>query len=238
MSHQTPDTLRRIGQPEPNTHGKDRVSDKKCSSNPVQGNSKSGGNSRAARVGIRSGGGKRHTLAAKLAARTIHQPSGCWEVQGHALHSGHVQLSVGSPWHPPYVRVRAHVFAWEQATGRKVPAGQVVMHACDNPRCVNPAHLSIGTQHDNILDSVRKGRYNCFGRQKLNAEQVRQIRALSAAGHLQKDIAKQFGIARNTVSGIVNRKTWDHLDRVRHFAQPTKLNRVNRGNVLPDEVCL
>jgi HNH endonuclease len=128
-----------------------------------------------------------------------------------------MQLSVGSPWNPPYVRVRAHVFAWEQANGRTVPAGKVVMHSCDNPRCVNPAHLSVGTQRDNILDSVRKGRYNCFGIQKLNASQVQQIRALAARGLRQKDIAARFSIARNTVSGIVNRKSWNHLDEVRPF---------------------
>lgn len=172
--------------------------------------------SREPRTGIRSvgrAGRPRHTLAEKLAARTIKQPSGCWDVQGHALHSGHVHLSEGSPAKGDYKHVRAHVFAWEQANGRPVPSGMVVMHTCDNPRCVNPAHLSIGTQADNIHDSIRKGRYNCFGIQKLNADQVREIRVLIALGRLQKDIAKQFGIARNTVSGIARRKTWDHLDR-------------------------
>lgn len=169
---------------------------------------------REPRTGIRSGRrGGRHTLAEKLAARTIKQPSGCWEVQGHALHSGHVQLSEGSPSKGDYHRTRAHVFAWEQHHGTRVPIGMVVMHTCDNPRCVNPDHLRIGTQRDNIIDSIQKGRYNTFGIQKLNAEQVREIRALSKQGLRQKDIAVRFHIARNTVSGIVNRKSWDHLDR-------------------------
>lgn len=166
------------------------------------------------RVGIRSGRrGGRHSLAEKLAARTVKMPLGCWEVRGHALRSGHVHLTEGSTAKGDFRHVRAHVFAWEQAHARCVPPGMVVMHSCDNPRCVNPDHLVLGTQRDNIHDSIRKGRYNCFGIQKLNAVQVREIRALAARGYLQKDIAAQFKIARNTVSGIVNRRSWDHLDR-------------------------
>lgn len=172
--------------------------------------------SRDARVGLRSGRrGGRHTLAEKLAARTVKLPSGCWEVQGHALHSGHVQISEGSPSTGDYRRVRAHVLAWTLAHG-PVPSGLKVCHNCpagDNPRCVNPAHLWLGTQAENIYDSIRKGRYNCFGRQKLNATQVREIRQLAAAGRLsQREIGQRFGVARNTVSGIVNRTSWGHLD--------------------------
>lgn len=163
------------------------------------------------KVGLRGSRSRSYSLAQKLAARTIPRPSGCWEVQGHANRSGHVKLATGSPANPPYIRVGAHVVAWEVANGRAVPPGKVVMHHCDNPRCVNPAHLGIGTQRDNVLDSIHKGRYNCFGRQKLDAAKVQRIRALAASGALQKDIARQFGIARNTVSGIVCGKTWAHL---------------------------
>jgi len=192
----------------------DAMSDKKCSAFLYDSASEADCDSPKAtvRVGLRGGRNRQYTLAAKLAARTIKRPSGCWEIQGcKANQAGHVHLSVGSPRTKPYVRVFAHRFAWEQANGRTIPTGMVVMHACDNPRCVNPAHLSIGTQAQNIHDSIRKGRYNVFGRQKLNAEQVLQIRDLAARGVLQKDIARQFGIARNTVSGIVHRKSWDHL---------------------------
>jgi hypothetical protein len=190
------------------------MSDKRCPVDQSESDSESEGDQkRAPRLGLRGGRYRQYSLAQKLAARTIARPSGCWEVQGHALHSGHVQLSVGSVWNPPYVRVRAHVFAWEQATGRTVPPGKVVMHSCDNPRCVNPDHLSIGTQRDNILDSIRKGRYNAFGIQKLDAVKVRAIRALAATGMRHKDIAAQFGVGRTTITGILNGATWSHLDR-------------------------
>ena len=141
-----------------------------------------------------------------------------------------MQLTIGSFGQAGYQRVFAHRFAWEQANGRRVPPGMVVMHRCDNPRCVNPDHLSIGSQRQNIHDSIRKGRYNVFGIQKLNAEQVREIRRRASAGELQKSIAGAFGIARNTVSGIVQRKSWAHLldhpaldtvfERVRHVDLP------------------
>lgn len=184
------------------------------SSNKVCGDFKSAENvpTRAAAVGLRGSRNTKHTTAEKIAARTIKRPNGCWEVQGAALHSGHVQVceSDGSP--RGYHFVRVHVWAWEQANGRRVPKGLVCMHACDNPRCINPDHLSVGTQRDNILDSIRKGRYNAFGHQKLNAEQVIEIRKLADTTRLtQKEIGRRFGIAKNTVSQIIARKTWAHL---------------------------
>lgn len=164
---------------------------------------------------------QRARFAERLAERTIKQPSGCWEVQGWQLHSGHVQIALGTHSSKgrgfrnktlePMIRKRAHILAWELAHDAKVPAGMVVMHSCDNPPCVNPAHLSIGTQADNIHDSIHKGRFNAFGRQKLNASQVREIRLRAAAGERHADIANRFGIARNTVGPIARRETWAHV---------------------------
>lgn len=165
------------------------------------------GTLRAPRTGLRSGKGKTYTAAELLWARTIKQPTGCWEVQGWALpHSGHVHISGGRG--KPVLR--AHRLSWELAHG-PIPSGLVVCHKCDNPRCVNPDHLFLGTQRDNIIDSVRKGRYNAFGKQKLNAAQVLEIRALAARGFRHKDIAARFGVKRHTVTGIVNRKSWGHI---------------------------
>jgi hypothetical protein len=105
----------------------------------------------------------------------------------------------------------AHRFSWWASRGA-IPEGMEVCHRCDNTVCVNPDHLFLGTRRENHLDSVRKGRKRAWGLQKLNELQVRQIRARAANGELQYRLAREFGIARNTVSGIVNRKSWAHLD--------------------------
>lgn len=132
-----------------------------CSVNLSDSDSESVADSRrrAPRVGLRGGRFRHYTLAEKLAARLRKIPGGCWEVSGHPSGpNGYIALSIGSPAYPPYVRILAHRFAWEQANGRPVPRGKVVMHTCDNPRCANPAHLRVGTQRENVHDAMRKGR--------------------------------------------------------------------------------
>lgn len=150
-------------------------------------------------------------LAIKLLARCVADSSKCLEIHGVPLHSGHVQVNLGSPSKPPFVRVRAHVLAWELANRQSVPAGKVVMHACDNPRCINPDHLSIGTQGDNVRDSICKGRYNAFGIQRLNAAQVQSIRRQSEAGVSRDALAKEFNMSRHSIGNILRRDTWAHL---------------------------
>jgi hypothetical protein len=168
---------------------------------------------RAPKVGLRGNRAHQYTLAEKLASRlTVGGPDECWPCSGcSGNRAGHTHLSAGSPTKPNYFRIYAHVFAWEQANGRQKPEGMVIMHSCDEPKCCNPRHLSLGTQADNIHDSIHKGRYNAFGKQKLNAAQVLEIRALSAAGELQRVIAARFGIRRHSVSTIVTGKSWQHL---------------------------
>lgn len=169
---------------------------------------------REPRVGKRGGRHKVYTVAERLWARTdkTSSPHGCWIVAGSALpHSGHVQINRKSDGLPV---IRAHRLAWELLVG-PIPDGLSVLHNCpggDNPRCVNPAHLWLGTQADNVHDAIRKGTYNVFGVQKLNATQVREIRALALSGVLHRTIAAKFHLKRHTVSGIVGRRSWRHLD--------------------------
>lgn len=184
---------------------------------------------RAPRVGLRGGPGQAHSLAERLAARIVEKGEGCWEVSGYVLPNGYVQFKTRV--NGKLQSITAHRLAYELAHG-PIPEGLVVMHLCDNPRCARVEHLRVGTQADNIHDSIQKGRYNAFGRQRLNAEQVREIRALAASGKRQKDIAAMFGVARNTVSGIVLRTSWQHvgpfdgsgavLERVPHIQVPVR----------------
>lgn len=110
---------------------------------------------RAPRVGLKGGRHRRYSLAERLAARTEKGPS-CWLLTGYVHPNGYVLFHsrVNGKPHSQY----AHRIAYELAHG-PIPEGLVVMHSCDEPRCVNPDHLTVGTQADNVRDSVRKGRH-------------------------------------------------------------------------------
>lgn len=112
--------------------------------------------------------------------------------------------------------VLAHRLSFELHNG-PVPDDQVVMHTCDNPACVNPAHLRVGTQIENICDRDAKGRGKCgVGERqhlsKLTAEQAISIRQQYRAGQITfVKLAEQFGVHPTTVRNVVKRHTWKHL---------------------------
>ncbi|WP_328336805.1 hypothetical protein [Streptomyces violaceus] len=90
----------------------------------------------------------------------------------------------------------------------------VVRHSCDNPPCVNPAHLSTGTKADNSADMVARGRSprgSRSGASKLTERQVAEIRVRQAAGELHRVLAAEYGISRVTITNIVTGKTWRHV---------------------------
>lgn len=128
------------------------------------------------------------------------ESDGCWIWQGGRGSGGYGYLRIERR------NVRAHRIAWTLFKG-EIPAGLFVCHHCDNPPCVNPAHLFLGTNRDNVLDAVKKGRMKPFnndkvlpryglanGRGKLSDENVRDILLRCAAGERGRDIAKDFGI--------------------------------------------
>lgn len=86
------------------------------------------------------------------------EPNGCilW-IAGAATNNGYGRFNRKRP-DGGFVGVLAHRFAWEQANGTAVPPGLEVLHSCDTPRCVNPAHLSVGTHKENMEQMARRGR--------------------------------------------------------------------------------
>ena len=109
--------------------------------------------------------------------------------------------------------LKAHRVSWELAFGL-IHGGLCVLHHCDNPACVNPAHLFLGTNADNAADRNRKrrtARGERIGNAVLTDNVVKQIR-LMAQREKQIYVAARFGISRSNVSHIVNRNRWPHVD--------------------------
>lgn len=96
----------------------------------------------------------------------------------------------------------------------ELPDGMLVCHKCDNPACVNPHHLFIGTAKDNAIDMVTKGRKSVpkgerCKKSKLTYQKVIEIRNMYASGmFLQKEIAQRFQVSSKQISVIVNRVQW------------------------------
>lgn len=133
---------------------------------------------------------------------TRGEPDECWEWQGYRDPHGYGSLKV-----PILGERRVHRISYRLYSGT-IPAGMVICHSCDNPPCVNPAHLSVGTHADNIRDCVSKGRR--ARRQprgsKLSDEQVRAIRRRYAAGERQYALAAEFSVNQSTISDIIRGK--------------------------------
>lgn len=105
--------------------------------------------------------------------------------------------------------MRAHRLIYEWVVGF-IPDGMVILHTCDVPHCVNPNHLRLGTQADNVRDMIEKGR-KVTKTQKLNPEAVSDIRRRYQQGETQAVIAKDYNIHSSQVSKIVNRVWWKHV---------------------------
>lgn len=135
---------------------------------------------------------------------------GCWLWTGTRPSFGHGQIRVGER------AIYAHRLAWEWANG-PLPDDQCVLHRCDVPACVNPAHLFIGSRADNMRDMWRKGRGSKPPRMvgpanpntKLTAALVRAIRS-SPEDALT--VAERFGIPRRHVYAIRLRAIWKHVE--------------------------
>jgi len=178
------------------------------------------------------GGRLRKKLTAEQrAAKTVHlfisriapnESTGCWDWIGAAL----------LPPNLPYGRYKfhgreykAHNCAYALFVA-PVPADLWVLHECDNPMCVNPDHLKLGTPKQNTQDCISRGRFRkAFGRRKsgfgtdhphakLNDSTVLEIRATYKRGDYvfgARPLARKFGVSKPVITAVVRRITWRHV---------------------------
>jgi len=152
-------------------------------------------------------------LLDRLNSRTIPvTESGCLLWEGKVSPFGYGIMKIGGRKGKDIV---THRLMWLLVNG-EIPQGQVVMHKCDVPLCVNPKHLMLGTSADNARDMHRKGRARfsygeAHGKSKLNESKVRMIRKLLSENFKQTEIERIIGIDQTTISQIKRGKTWSHV---------------------------
>jgi HNH endonuclease len=154
-----------------------------------------------------------------LASVKVDEATGCWVWQKRAKHSfGYGYIKLSNPRRQEHVH-RVSYRLWKGP----IPDGLYVLHSCDNPPCINPAHLKLGTHQDNMDDMVarartRRGSDNPnvanpvrgekIGQSKLTDDAVRLIRA----GMPTKEAMARFGISKATVSKARTGFGWKHIE--------------------------
>lgn len=127
---------------------------------------------------------------------------GCWVWTGALDRNGYGRHGAGNNR-----TASAHRSAYAEAFG-PIPEGIAVCHRCDVPACVNPGHLFLGTQKENVEDMARKGRH---GKARIRAEQAAEIKRRLRDGETHRSIAADFDLDRSTVTQISQNRTWRHV---------------------------
>ncbi len=144
-------------------------------------------------------------LKARIFNKCRMSDTGCWIWTGPDNGKGYGVFYIGTK------NRHAHRISYEVFKG-PIPEGLHILHACDNPACVNPAHLRTGTQKDNAIDRESRGRRDVrgerIGTSKLTEADVIEIRK-SKLG--QKALAEKYGVAPSHIWVIRAKKAWTHV---------------------------
>lgn len=158
------------------------------------------------KTGILNEKGKR-----RWESKFVTTPGACWIWTGTKDKNGYGKVSLAGS------DLRAHQVAWILQNKRPVPVGLCVLHSCDQPSCVNPDHLWIGSNADNMRDKVEKGRAigahkgEAHHNAKLTADQVLKMRAMKADGWTTAAIARWGGVSYMVCKRAIIGETWKHL---------------------------
>ena len=132
--------------------------------------------------------------------KRVDKHGDCWIWLG-----GKTQAGYGYFWHEGTAKC-THRFVWESLHGG-IPEGKLIRHSCNTRSCVNPQHLFLGSQVDNMRDAARKGKVG-----KLTRADVRSIRRHLARGEPQERLARRYSVSQGAISHIATGRTWGWLD--------------------------
>lgn len=159
----------------------------------------------------------------------VQKTNYCWIWEGYKSPAGYGVVTIYGEQH------QTHRLSWMFECG-PIPKGMIIMHTCDNPSCVNPDHLKLGTQRDNMHDMWDKGRGNpghLCGEEsppsKLTDVDVIKIRL---SNELIKVLAKKFGVSTSTVCDIQKGRIWKHLPYDETRAGVNKLHKLTTEDVM------
>lgn len=148
-------------------------------------------------------------LSDKIKAYSDVVESGCWEWNRYRMPCGYGRIRHGgSMW-------LAHRLSYLAFNG-DIPEGLVVRHKCDNKCCVNPEHLEVGTQKDNVQDAIKRGRFsyrdNPKGVEHPNSKLTEeQVRVIFYSNETQRSLAAKYGVSFQLISLIKRGKIWQHM---------------------------
>ena len=132
----------------------------------------------------------------------------CWPWTGQKDEDGYGRLKMTRAG--TATRIGAHKAAYEVAFG-KIPGGLLCLHDCDNPACCNPKHLYVGTQAQNVQDSVARGRRARGERIASSKLTTAQVVAIRLDDRSQRAIARDYGMDKKTIKQIRCRELWRHV---------------------------
>lgn len=153
---------------------------------------------------------KKHLRERLLQRTNVGGQDDCWPWRGPLNEDGYGTIWFGGK------ALKVHRAMLQLVLGRNLAEGECACHRCDNPSCINPRHLFVGSHLQNMRDCAKKGRSTRLvgskdGNAKLTEYRVQQIRTRSAGGESYRSLAKEFGVTYGLIGHIVRRRLWRHV---------------------------